>query len=290
MASSAISSTTDLGKSIAARAASRSGGIKSLSEGRSDTFKVNPFLIEVAEGFNVRDFSSSEVTDHIDALAQSIAQIGVQRPLKVRNKGNKLILVDGECRLRATIRAIDAYSAEIRTIPVILADRSMSEADATLGILVENSGLDVSPLGKAEVVKRLIAFGWTKDDIAEKAGMSKARVFQLLDLSGLSSEVKTLISEGTVSATTALTVAKANDFDDEKTAEQIKTASKTKMAASGKARVTARALGTPSLKSAVASIISGAGVETFSDGDNDSVTLTISADDYAALQRLLKLA
>lgn len=288
MASSAISSTTDLGKSIAARAASRSGGIKSLAEGRSDTFKVNPFLIEVAEGFNVRDFASAEVSDHIDALAQSIAQIGVQRPLKVRNKGNKLILVDGECRLRAAIRAIDVYGAEIRTVPVILADRSMSEADATLGILVENSGLDVSPLGKAEVVKRLIAFGWTKDDIAEKAGMSKARVFQLLDLSGLSPEVKTLISEGTVSATTALTVAKANDFDDEKTAEQIKEASKTKMAASGKARVTARTLGAPSLKSALASIISGATVET--DSDSDTVHLTITADDYAAIQRLLKLA
>ncbi|PZR59549.1 MAG: hypothetical protein DI537_53240, partial [Stutzerimonas stutzeri] len=242
MATTALIATTDLSQKIAARAKGRTGGIKTLAEGRSDIHKVNPFLIRVEDGFNVRDFESPEVAEHVDNLAQSIAKIGVQRPLKVRNKGNELILKDGECRLRATIRAIEVYGAEIVAIPVVLADRSESDADATLGILVENSGLDLTVSGKSEIVKRLTAFGWSREDIAAKAGMSKARVIQLLEFAGLSTEIKGLVSAGTVSATAALATARAHDFDDDKTVEVIKSASATKMAASGKARVTARAL------------------------------------------------
>ncbi len=288
----ALSPATDLSKQIAARAKGRNGAtsIKTLMEGRSDVFKINPFDIEVEDGFNVRDFESPEVAEHVDGLALSISEVGVQRPLKVRNKGGKLILVDGECRLRAVVRAIEVYGAEINAIPVILADRAMSDADAALGILVDNSGLDVSPLGKSIVVKRLTAFGWSQADIAKKAGMSKARVIQLLDLAGLSTEVKGLISAGTVSATTALATARANNFDDDKTAAQIKEAA-TKVAASGKARVTSRALTGGSLKTTLAGIFGAEGVaETISDGEVDAVALTISADDWATVQKLLKLA
>jgi len=291
----ALIAGTELSQKIAARAADRKGGtIKNMMEGRSDVYKVNPFLIQVQDGFNVRDFESPEVAEHVDNLARSIAQIGVQRPLKVRNKGGELILKDGECRLRATIRAIEVYKAEIVAIPVQLTDRSESDADAALGILVENSGLDITVAGKAEIVKRLMGFGWNSTEIAEKAGMSKARVSQLLDFAGLSTAIKALVSAGTISATAAMNVARENAFDDDKTLAQI-VAAQTKVAANGRARVTAKTLGgpsksAPSLKAAVAEIINKADVEKLKEGTEDAtVILTMSAAEYGALCNLLKL-
>ena len=102
-----IEATTPLGKQIAARAEGRTGGIREIAEGRSDVHRVNPFLIKIEPGFNAREIDAPSTQEHIDELAQSIAKIGVQRPLKVRNKGGEMLLKDGECRLRATIRAIE---------------------------------------------------------------------------------------------------------------------------------------------------------------------------------------
>ncbi len=287
-----LTASTDLSKKIAARAADRKGGIKEISEGRSDEYRVNPFNIEVEEGFNVRDFDSVAVSDHIDSLAQSIAAIGVQRALKVRSKGGRLLLKDGECRLRATIRAIEVYGAEILTVPVKVADRSESDADAVLGILVENSGLAVTPLGKADVIKRLKAFGWSDTDIAKKAGISKARISQLLDLGGLGEGIKNLIRNETVSPTLALEIARANDFDDAKTLAEIN-AAQSQVAAKGRTRVTKKAVSgestAKSVKEQIAAIVAAGEVEAASDGEIEAVVATFTADDWATLCALLKI-
>lgn len=285
-----LTPTTDLGMQIAARAEGKSGGIRQITEGRSDVHRINPFLIKVQDGFNVRDFDSDTVSEHIDSLAKSIAEVGVRRPLTVRNKGGELLLKDGECRLRATIRAIEVYGAEVYTVPVILADRSESDADATLGILVENSGLPVTPLGKAEVVKRLKGFGWSNGEIAARAGMSEGRVGQLLDLCGLSEEVKDMIRNETVSSTVALEVARRNDWNDAETAKELKTA-QSKVAAKGKKRVTAKAISAPKPIELLANIFSNAGVQVENDdGDDDnSVLIALSLEDWLAACALLKI-
>jgi ParB-like chromosome segregation protein Spo0J len=287
-----LTPNTELAQNIAARAAGRSGGIKQIAEGRSDVFKVNPFNIEVEPGFNVRDFESEEVKDHIDGLAQSIAQIGVQRALTVRNKGGRLFLKDGECRLRAVVRAIEVYGSEIVTVPVRLAERHESDADAVLGILVENSGLPLDALAKSNVVKRLKAFGWSDTDIALKTGMSKSYVIRLLELSGLDEEVKTLVRSGVVSATLALDTARANDFDGEKTVQAINDA-KVVAEAKGKARVTKAAVsgkaGAVSVRQQVAEILNAADVDkTDLDGD-ETVYITMSGAEWAKVCELLKL-
>lgn len=281
--------TSPLGLKIAARAVGRDGGIKQVAEGRSDVFKVNPAKICIEKNFNVRDFESEELIEHVDSLAQSIAANGLKRPIKVRNRGRVFVLVDGECRLRAVHRAIEVYGAEINTIPVMLSDRSESDADAVLGLITENSGLPLSVTGKSEVVKRLNAYGWSNDEIATKTGMSSTRVIQLLDYAGLSSDVKSLVRDGVVSATTALAAARANDFDGEKTAQVIREASQSKIAASGKARVTARALSGGTVKSSLANIFRSADVETLTTEGSETVIITISGEEYNTIKNLLKL-
>lgn len=283
---------TPLAQKIADRIGSeRSPSMRKMAEGRSDVFRVNPFLIEVEEGFNAREIDAKETQEHIDHLAQSIAQIGVQRPLKVRNKGGKLLLKDGECRLRATIRAIEVYNAEIVTIPVLLAERSETEADSALGILVENSGLPLTPLAKATVVTRLKNFGWSNEEIAEKAGMSKGRVSQLLDMNGLGDGVKDMIRAGVISPTLALEMSRDNGWDDEKTAEDIKKA-QTEVEARGKTKVTAKAVAKkPKASDVVADILAGVEVEADDGGEEGSevVVITMDAAQWAAICSALKI-
>lgn len=284
-----LEATTPLAKKIAARAEGRTGGIKAIADGRSDVFRVNPFLIKIEDGFNAREIDSPSTQQHIDELAQSIAKIGVQRPLKVRNKGGVMLLKDGECRLRATIRAIEVYEAEIHSIPVLLADRSESDADSALGILVENSGLPLTPLAKAVVVTRLKGFGWNDDDIAEKAGMSKARVTQLLDLNGLGEEVKSLIRAEVVSPTLALDIARKNKWDDDATVAEIKDA-QVKVAARGKTRVTAKAVAKVKPINTLADIFAAAEVETDDGGEGeDIVMITMTPDQWATVCKTLKI-
>lgn len=287
--------SNELGQKIAARGAGRTGGIKQLSDGRSDIFKVNPYLIEVMDGFNVRNFESEDLLNHVDSLAQSIAQIGVQRALTVRIKDGRLVLKDGECRLRATIRAIEVYGAEIATVPVRAAERYESDADAVLGILVENSGLPLDPLAKSNVVKRLKTFGWSDTEIAAKAGMSKGYVGRLLELAGLDEDVKIMIRTGVVSASLAVDTARDNGFDTTKTVEVLREA-KVVAEQSGKARVTNASVkaskgnsGAVSARQKVANILNQADVEKIDNDEDETVTITMSGSEWKNICDLLKL-
>lgn len=279
------SPVSDHGIALAAKASALANetAIKKLHSGRTDLYRINPYLIMVEDGFNVRNFESVEVKEHVEGLAQSIAETGVQNPIKVRNKGGKLYLIDGECRLRATIHAIEVLGASIESVPVILADRSENEADAVLDIMRRNSGLPLGMPEQAVVVKRLRAFGWSATDIAKKAGISVGRVHHLVAYSGMSPEIHSMVAEGIVAPSVALGVARDTNYDDDKTVDLIRTAAK-KVAAEGKTRVTTKALG-GSFKSKVSALVAGATTET----EDDIVTMAFSQEQYDELMKLLGL-
>ena len=105
---------------------SKTTGIAQFSQGKSEVFKVDPKLLIINEGWNTRD-ESDDLAAHIDQLAQSIAEIGVRKPIEVKLEDGRLIVKDGHCRTRATIRAIDVYKADIKTscaIPMIITENS----------------------------------------------------------------------------------------------------------------------------------------------------------------------
>lgn len=284
--------TSDLAKKIAARAEDRNGSIKNVSEGRSDVYRINPYKIQVEDGFNVRSFDSPDLVDHIDTLARSIAENGVLHPLTLRRKGEVFVVKDGECRLRATIRAIEVYGAEINTVPVCVTARHESDADAVLGIIVENSGLPLDALAKSNVVKRLKAFGWSDTDIANRTAYSKSYVVKLLEMAGLDEEIKDMIRAGTVSATFALETARSNGFDGEKTLAALSEA-QTVAEEKGKARITRATtsgkLGAVPVRTRIANIFETVDVDLIDDSEDATVCLTLSAQDWATVKELLKL-
>jgi ParB/RepB/Spo0J family partition protein len=185
-------------------------GIAQFSQGKSEVFKVDPALLVIEKNWNTRD-DSPELLEHIDTLAQSIAEIGVRKPIEVKLVNGELIVRDGHCRTRATMRAIEHYKADIKTVPVISVDRYANDADLILNQVISNSGKPLTVLEEARVYKKLLDMGWQQVDIGKKVGKSNGRISQILDLLTMPVAVQAQVATGAVSASLAQSVVKASE-------------------------------------------------------------------------------
>lgn len=182
-------------------------GIAQFSQGKQEVFKVDPALLVIETNWNTRD-DSPELLEHIDTLAQSIAEIGVKKPIEVKLINGKLIVRDGHCRTRATMLAITKYQAEIKTVPVISVDRFANDADLILNQVISNSGKPLTALEEARVYKKLLDMGWQQSDIGKKVGKSNGRISQILSYLEMPASVQAQVASGAVSASLAQSVVK----------------------------------------------------------------------------------
>lgn len=212
--------------------------IKKESVGRKDLFLLDPEKIHEKEGWNVRE-ETDELSEHIEQLALSIAEVGVQQPITVYMENNTIYLSDGHCRLAGVKLAI-SRGAEIKSIPCRVEERYSNDADRVLAMIVRNSGKPLTPLEKASVVKRLVAFGWSESEIAKKTGISKQYVGRLLQMEAMPEALKGMVKDGTVSASVA--VETFRDQGAEKAVESITEAAGKQQGEKKKKRVTKKSL------------------------------------------------
>ncbi len=185
--------------------ADKKGGLASISEGRSDVHRVDPRQLHVKPSWNGRDFNDPENIAHVDELALSIAEIGVKDPLTVVWEDGKAWLVDGECRLRASLLAIER-GAPLKTVPVRSEERGSNDADLLFSQIIRNKKKPFAQMELASVCKRLLDMGWQQNDIARKSGVTPARISQLLDLLTMPEPIKQMVTNGQVSASMAAKV------------------------------------------------------------------------------------
>ena len=187
---------------------------------RKDLFNVDPTSILVVDGFNPRtDFSGEE------ELMNSIINVGVLEPLEVRkNKDNVLELVDGERRLRATLKAIELGN-EITAVPVCLVPQKTNEIDLLIRALTRNTGKPLTPVEEANSFKRLVAWGWKVEKIASFIGRSVPYVYKRLELCAASPELEAAINNKEITITDAHKIINSSDG---KLEEQKKEISKIK--------------------------------------------------------------
>lgn len=180
--------------------------LKDMASSTADIFNIPVDLIGVDPHFNVR-FDTPELADHIEALRDSIIGSGFlrSRPLTVRMAEDQagVIVVDGHCRLAAARLAI-AAGAEVKTLPCVAEGRGVRDADRDMMLLTANNGLPLSQLEQAEVVKRLLSYGWSEADIGKKMGRSRQHVMNLLALSEVPESVRSCVVSGQVSGTAAV--------------------------------------------------------------------------------------
>ena len=126
------------------------------------------------------------------ALAESVRQHGILQPIVARPVAgsDKYEIIAGERRWRA------AQKVGLRTAPVII--RAATDDEAQLFALVENiQRADLNPIEQSNGIGQLIeTFKLTHEQAAQKVGLSRAAVSNLLRLRGLAAAVRDMVQSG----------------------------------------------------------------------------------------------
>lgn len=128
--------------------------------------------------------------EELSKLRDSIREYGVLQPIVVRNTDAGYQLIAGERRLRA---AKDAGLAEIPVTVVDFTDQQVNEA-----ALVENiQRSDLNAIEKAQGFKDYLErFGMKQEQLAERIGIDRTSISNLLGLLNLPQEVQDWVRTG----------------------------------------------------------------------------------------------
>ncbi|HWH60656.1 MAG TPA: ParB/RepB/Spo0J family partition protein [Terriglobales bacterium] len=142
--------------------------------------------------------------DDLNELAETIRKSGVYQAILARTKDDRLEIVFGARRFRAS------QLAGKETIPALV--REMSDAEVLEAQLVENlQRRDVHPMEEAEGYKRLLALTeptYTVEQIAAKVGKTPAYIATRLKLTDLCDEVAAAFYQHHIGVGHALLLAK----------------------------------------------------------------------------------
>ncbi|MFK1372487.1 ParB/RepB/Spo0J family partition protein, partial [Pseudomonas aeruginosa] len=173
---------------------------------RADAMKARLEDLHEEPGFNLRA-EGEDLEQSIADLADYLHQGGIVPALEVRpREEGGMWVVDGHRRRRAYLK-LDAEGRLPRDpngefwVPIVAFGGN--DAERVLRVITSQEGRKLSPLELAHGYKRLIAFGWTVEQIAQKMGRTRQHVDQVLVVGNANTDVQQLISSGAVAATTA---------------------------------------------------------------------------------------
>jgi ParB-like chromosome segregation protein Spo0J len=195
--------------------------MKDISNGTKDLYMLDPNLLVLPEGWNVRQ-ETPELEEHISVLMESIRELGVQTPITVFQKDGVITVTDGFCRMTA-VRRLLAEGVEIKAVPCLPESSYSSEADRTFSMFTRNGGKPLTPLEAGFLFKRMIGYGWTPQEIAKKAGRCISYVHRFLALTAAPADVIKEVEQGTISSSCAAAVVAEHG---EKAGEVIREAAK----------------------------------------------------------------
>lgn len=141
---------------------------------------------------NVNQPRSTFPESGMKELAASIKEVGILQPLVVRSTESGFELIAGERRLRA------AKEAGLDRVPVLI--RQAADNESMELALVENlQREDLNPLETAAAYQALMeGFGFTREQLANRLGKSRAAVANTLRLAQLPAGVRELVLDGSL--------------------------------------------------------------------------------------------
>jgi ParB family chromosome partitioning protein len=128
--------------------------------------------------------------DAIARLSESIKRAGVMQPIIVREKSGMFELVVGERRWRAS------RHAGLEVIPALV--KELTEEAAAEWSLVENvQREDLNPMERGWALRALAEkFNLTQAEVADRVGLERSSVTNLIRLTDIESEIAELINLG----------------------------------------------------------------------------------------------
>ena len=155
--------------------------------------------------------------EKLQELMSSISEHGVLQPIVVRpGSVSGFEIIAGERRFRAS------QELRLSTIPAIV--RPFSDRDAMEIALIENvQREDLSPIELAEAYAMIMDhFSLTQEEMAKRMGQSRSHIANLLRLLTLPTDLRELVSRGTLSMGHARAIVALPDADTQRTvAEKV---------------------------------------------------------------------
>lgn len=199
---------------------------------KTDLYKIDPRLICEEDGFNIRDYNTPEVQEHIENLAQAMLAGTFIPPITVHADGSgKVVLIDGHCRHKAALKAIERGAEGLMLTAVNFRGSDVERIEL---MLRSGEGLKFTPIEIAKGYLRLKRMNISTADIAKSVGKSLSHVEQYLTLATSNHDVQQMVERGEVSATVAIQAVRKDGENAGKKLNEAK-------AASGGKKVTAKA-------------------------------------------------
>jgi len=173
---------------------------------RSNLWKALRAAITIEDGFNVR----ADMGD-LEALARSIADNGIERPLNVKrdpNAADKFLARDGHRRLAATDLAITKGWVDPATfeIPMVIGDKNSTVLEDLALMARANDGKPLLPYEQAILFKRMQDEGMKLADICTAVGKGSVYVRQHLDLLNADPALQEAVKKGEIGKALALKI------------------------------------------------------------------------------------
>lgn len=145
--------------------------------------------------------------DELSSLGDSIRHHGILQPLLVRVVGDDYQLIAGERRLRA------AQAAGFTEVPVRVVD--FNDQQVLEAALVENiQRADLNPIEKAQGFKDYLErFRMTQEQLAQRLGLDRTTISNLVNLLELPEEVQDAVRLGQISLGHAKVIKGVSDHD-----------------------------------------------------------------------------
>ena len=187
-------------------------------------YEVDPRSIVVRDGWNPRtDFT------HVDEWKESIRQVGVQEPLKIKPTMDGTVhLVSGETRLRSILILLEegvtksATGSSLEKIPVLAINQYEDDSDTYIRTVVENSHTPLNPLDEAMSFLRLRQDNqMTLKEIATLVGRGEQYVADRLVLVDASPEVRAALEKKTIGVVRATEIVRNHRKRPDRQAEAI---------------------------------------------------------------------
>ncbi|WP_176039504.1 ParB/RepB/Spo0J family partition protein [Burkholderia stabilis] len=214
--------------------------VKAFRQGSADVYMVSLDAIRVRPEFNEAREVDPDYPAAVREVADSIKANGFFRhkPLKVVAAADGYLYVsDGHTRWDGVALA-NSEGAGVEAVPVINEVRGTTEEDRIFGLILDNSGRRLTPLGEAMVIKRLIGRGVDEKEIARRLTRNVASIRNALTLVAAPTPIKEMVTSGAVSATSAVKVMKEQGMN----AVAHLQAAKEAVMAAGKTKVTPKVL------------------------------------------------
>jgi ParB/RepB/Spo0J family partition protein len=187
---------------------------------RKDYYFLDPLQIKIRPNWNPRQVFD---TQEDEELKLSIIENGVLEPLEVKRTGEDIVLINGERRIRATLKAIDE-GHEIKGVPCLVQRHTMSDTEAMFLALNTNTGKRLEPLEEAEAFNRLRNWDIPVQTIAQRMGKSVPFVYRRLLLVDASAELKSEVKDKKINLTVAENIIKESDGSVQDQNRQVKAA------------------------------------------------------------------